>query len=153
MSDSENKIQHPAGVFRRFAAMTYDALLLFATLLVAMGIAKAITGAEMVPRLLGQAIVLLVIFGFFAFFWKRGGKTLGMQTWRLHLESNDGSDVTFKHCALRIVGATLSFATGGLGYFWLWFDKQNRALPDILSNTMVFHKPKDKKKKADKKVG
>lgn len=148
MSNSENKIQQPAGVFRRFAAMTYDAILLFATLLFALGVAKAITGEEMVPRLLGQVIDLAVIFGFFAFFWKRGGQTLGMQTWHLHLQSNDGSKVSFKHCALRIVGAILSFATAGLGYFWIWFDKQGRALPDIISNTTVIHKPKAKKKKA-----
>ncbi len=148
MGNSKSEIQQSAGVFRRFAAMTYDAILLLAVLLFAMGIAKAITGAEMVPRALGQAVVLLVIFGFFAFFWKRGGQTLGMQTWRLHLKSNDESRISFKHCALRLLGALLSFAALGLGYLWVWIDKKNRAWPDIISKTQIVHKPKEKKKKA-----
>lgn len=147
MSNLESKNQKPAGLFRRFAAMTYDALLLIATLLVSLGIALAINRGEEVPRLISQGIVLLVIFGFFAFFWRRGGQTLGMQTWRLHLESNDGEKVTFKHCAFRILGAALSFATAGLGYFWLWFDQEKRTWPDIISKTMVMHHPKEKKKK------
>jgi len=137
VSNSEFKNQKPAGLFRRFAAMSYDALLLLASLLFFLGIALAIHGEEELPRPVAQAIVLLVIFCFFAFFWRRGGQTLGMQTWRLFLQSNGGEKVTIKHCALRFLGAILSFATAGLGYFWMWFDKENRTWPDMISKTMV----------------
>lgn len=143
------KNQKPAGVLRRIAAMTYDALLLFAVLLLTLGLALAANGGEQLPLLASRTIVLLVIFGFFMFFWKRGGQTLGMQTWRLHLQSNDNSRIKLKHCALRLLGALLSFATFGFGYFWLWIDKKNRALPDIMSDTTLVFRPKEKKKRGD----
>ncbi|MGB0866156.1 MAG: RDD family protein [Granulosicoccaceae bacterium] len=150
MSNDKAIISKPAGLFRRLAAMSYDALLLLATMLFALGVALAVNGGEVLPRLVNQIIVLLVIFGFFAFFWRRGGQTLGMQTWRLHLESSDNSPIRVKHCALRIAGSILSFAALGLGYFWLWIDKDKRTWPDMLSGSMVVHRPKKKKQKAKK---
>ncbi len=150
MDDSEIKNQRPAGVFRRFAAMTYDALLLIAVLLLALAIALAINGGEELPRSVARLVVVLVIFLFFYFFWSRGGQTLGMQTWRLHLEIQDGAGISVKQSALRTLGALLSFACLGLGYFWLWFDREQRAWPDIISGTRVVHRPKKKKNKASK---
>lgn len=148
MTDNNTPHDKPAGLFRRLAAMSYDALLLLATMLFALGVAFFVNDREVLPRAVNQAIVLAVIFGFFAFFWRRSGQTLGMQTWRLHLRSNDGGAISFKHCALRILGSLLSFATAGLGYLWLWFDGQKRTWPDIISATTVVHRPKEKKTRA-----
>lgn len=127
--------------------MAYDGLLLIAVLLLALAVALAVNGGDEVPRTIAQAVVALVAFLFFCFFWMRGGQTLGMQTWRLQLENPNGDAVNLKHCALRSLGALLSFATAGLGYFWIWFDRDNRAWPDILSGTQVVHRPKTKKNK------
>lgn len=144
MKPSNALPQQPAGVFRRFAAMFYDAFLLFAVLMASLMIAVALNSGEMVPRVPATLIVLLVNFSFFSFFWKRGGQTLGMKTWHLRLVSNNGGNISTTQCAWRVLGAALSLATAGLGYFWQWIDKDQRTLPDIISGTRVMYQPKNK---------
>ena len=137
-----------AGVLRRFGAMLYDLLIVVAlavivTLLFFPFTGKAITPGESgaVERIY-QAALLLVVVLFFCVFWTWRGQTLGMLAWRLRVERNDGAFLTWRDALLRLGGAWVSFAALGLGYFWIWIDRDGLAWHDRWSGTRVVVLPK-----------
>lgn len=62
--------------------------------------------------------MLVIVAGFYCLFWLKNGQTLGMQAWRLTLDTSDGSTLTLRHCLVRLAAAIPSIAVGGLGYWW-----------------------------------
>jgi uncharacterized RDD family membrane protein YckC len=140
-----------AGVLRRFGAMFYDALLLvlavlpITTAIFLLFTHEAITpsGSGVVERIY-QATLLLVIGLFFAVFWTWSGQTVGMLAWRLRVERNDGALLTWRDALLRLAGASVSLAALGLGYFWIWIDRDRLAWHDRWSGTRVVVMPKRK---------
>ncbi|MGH7129142.1 MAG: RDD family protein, partial [Planctomycetaceae bacterium] len=108
----------PAGLLRRFAAIVYDSLLLFAVLFFA-------SLAVIVPFDIryGDPLYSLYLlytyavgFLFFGWFWTHGGQTLGMRTWRIRLESAGGDIITWRRALLRYVAALLSWLLLGGGF-------------------------------------
>jgi uncharacterized RDD family membrane protein YckC len=140
-----------AGVLRRFGAMFYDTLLLvlavlpITTAIFLLFTHEAITpsGSGVVERIY-QATLLLVIGLFFAVFWTWSGQTVGMLAWRLRVERNDGALLTWRDALLRLAGASVSLAALGLGYFWIWIDRDRLAWHDRWSGTRVVVMPKKK---------
>jgi uncharacterized RDD family membrane protein YckC len=127
---------------RRMAALLYDALLLAAILFVAAALATFVIqlgmGVEFDPTNLFYRLYLLAVsFGFFAWFWIRGGQTLGMRAWRLKVLRNDGQPLTLRDALLRYLAAMLSWAACGLGFLWILVDKENLAWHDRLSGTRL----------------
>lgn len=68
--------------------------------------------------------------------------TLGMQAWRLRVQTLEGCPLTVKQSLIRCAVAWLSLLALGLGYLWVLFDKQRRSWPDIASNTQTVVLPK-----------
>ena len=135
-------------LLRRFAAMLYDGLLVLALLMIATVPFVAVRGGEPVEtegNQLYQATMLLVAYLFFTGFWSRSGKTLGMQSWRLRLETPDGSIPGFGAASLRFAAAILSWLPLGLGFFWQLWDKDRLTWHDRLSGTRVRHYPKEER--------
>ncbi|HEY7640907.1 MAG TPA: RDD family protein [Steroidobacteraceae bacterium] len=140
-----------AGVLRRFGAMLYDTLLIVLAILPITTVPfllftrEAITpgGSGIVERLY-QAALLLVIVLFFCVFWTWSGQTVGMLAWRLRVERNDGALLTWRDALLRLAGACVSLAALGLGYFWIWIDRDRLAWHDRWSGTRVVVVPKRK---------
>lgn len=140
----------PAGVMLRFTAMIYDLLLLmalwfiiaaiFMTLRTALGGDPQAPGGPILTSLL-----FIASFWFYSFFWRRGGQTLGMRAWRLRLINTTGKPLSLTQCLLRFMCAIPSLALFGLGYFWLWFDKDKQTWHDKFSETKVVQEPKTKK--------
>lgn len=139
----------PAGVLRRLGAMLYDALLVIALLMVATAALLPLTGGEAITAdrvgvfeyLYRIALVALVV-AFFGLFWTRRGQTLGMAAWRLKLIRIDGALPTWRDALIRLAAACLSWAALGLGYFWIWIDRDRLAWHDRLSATRVIVLPK-----------
>ena len=136
-------------LWRRFAAMVYDCLLLFAVSMAYGGFSIAINKIifqstnDNVTGLLFQIGWLLACVGFFCYFWRRGGQTLGMRAWRLKLVRQDGlQTITYWQCMLRCFFATLSLLLFGIGYWWTLVDADHRALHDRLTKTQVLLIPK-----------
>jgi uncharacterized RDD family membrane protein YckC len=132
------------GLPRRLAAAGYDCLILAALLVLAdavlvlplqagLGISAEAIGAHPLFRL----YLLLVILGFFTWFWTHGGQTLGMRAWRLRLVRADGSPVDARRALLRLAAAALSWAALGAGFLWVLFDRDRLAWHDRISNTRL----------------
>lgn len=140
-----------AGVFRRFGAMFYDALLIIALWMVATAFLLPLTGGEAITSERVGALeyvyrfVLLAIFvAFFGLFWTRRGQTLGMAAWKIRIERVDGARLTWADVMKRLAGAFVSFFALGLGYFWIWIDRDRLAWHDRWSGTRVVQLPKKK---------
>ena len=138
-------------LWRRFAAMVYDSLPLFAISMgygaVYIAVAKYIFQAttDTATGALFQLGWALVLVGFFCYFWHRGGQTIGMRAWRLQLvQQGTIKFVSYRQCLLRCLFATLSLLLFGIGYWWSFFDKNRQTLQDRLTKTEVIMLPKPK---------
>ncbi|QFU03018.1 RDD family protein [Halomonas sp. THAF5a] len=143
----------PAGLSRRLGAMLYDGLLVLAIWIVIAALHLVVVrllldlpaeqvGAGAAQVLSLRLLMALAAFVFFAFFWTRGGMTLGMQAWRLRVQTLDGCSITALQALQRFLVATLSLLAFGLGYLWILFDAEKRSWPDIVSGTRVVVLPK-----------
>lgn len=149
-----------AGFLRRLLAMVYDTLVAIAVgmcaamvMIVALvvmlkngvldlqGYAEPadLIQASFVYKLLIQSWVGLWIAGFFLWFWKRGGQTLGMRAWRLRIYSTVDEPMTWARLLLRLVSSL-----GGLGTLLVLFDIKNKqSLQDLLAKTEVLKLSKE----------
>jgi len=136
------------GLMRRLAAIMYDLLLVAALLFLTTIPFIALRGGE--PVEVGEnaayrAILGIVVYGFFVGFWTRSGRTLGMQSWGLQLETANGETPTFTAASLRFFAAIISWAPVGLGFLWQLWDKDKLAWHDRISGTRLVHYPKPRK--------
>lgn len=106
---------------RRLACMVYEAMLLFGVIffaeailmLLIVGIAKMPVDTFSHSRqasLMQQVWVFLVLGLYFVYFWQKKGQTLPMQTWRIRLVCENGSERVplAKACARYLLS-------------WMWF--------------------------------
>jgi uncharacterized RDD family membrane protein YckC len=139
----------PAGLLRRLGAVLYDGLLLVAVLMVTTALFLPFTGGRAldpqerpVLEWVYRATLLLVTVAFFGVFWTRRGQTLGMASWRLRIEREDGGALTWGDTVRRLAAAVLSWLPFGLGYLWILIDPQRRAWHDRLSGTRILVMPR-----------
>ncbi len=133
------------GLLRRIAAMLYDTLLVTALLFLATIPFIAIRGGEPVEvgdNLLYRTVLALVVYAFFVGFWSRSGRTLGMQSWRLQLETADGDTPSVATASLRFFAAIVSFLPLGLGFLWQLWDRDNLTWHDRISQTRIVYYPR-----------
>ncbi len=136
------------GLLRRFGAILYDTLLVLALLfLVTIPFIAARGGDPVEPdgNFVYQLTLMLVVFLFFTDFWSLSGRTLGMQSWGLQLETSDGIVPAFSVATVRFFAAMLSWLVFGLGFLWQLWDKDELTWHDRLSGTRLRHYPKQKK--------
>lgn len=152
MNETPEKLPSPS-LARHLISMVYDTLLVIAVIFVVYGIALAAVvklsgGAqEVLHPLLGQALIVLSLVGFYSAFWLKSGQTLGMQAWRIKLVASDGSEPRFTQALLRCLGAAISAACLGAGYLWKLVDRNNRYWHDYLSKTELVLLPKSSRDK------
>jgi uncharacterized RDD family membrane protein YckC len=143
---SNTHSEKPPALPRRLAALLYDTLLvlpiIMASVALSMGIRTLIYGttegdlatAELHPQLV-QLIAVVAVCAFFSWFWLRNGQTLGMQAWRIKLVTMEGDRISARQSIIRCLGALLSAACLGLGYWWCLIDPQGRYWHDRMSGT------------------
>lgn len=135
-----------AGLLRGLGAALYDSLLVLALMFLGTLPFVAVRGGEPVsPGNTGyQLTILFIAFGFFVGFWAGHGRTLGMQSWGLRIETADGSRPTAGQCAMRFFAAILSWAVLGAGFWWQLVDREGLSWHDRLSGTRLRYYPKIK---------
>lgn len=133
----------PAPLWRRLAALVYDALIVVALWMLATALVLPFTGGEAIAagRVWYQIYLFVVAAGFFILFWRLGGQTLGMRAWRLHIVDADGGRVSWARATLRAVAALPSALAFGAGFLWSLFDAERRAWHDVWSHTRLVHTP------------
>jgi uncharacterized RDD family membrane protein YckC len=106
-----------AGIARRYAALLYEALLVFAIVFIASFLLTPLVSPESasatssltLPSTLGRSVSFVVLFSllaaFFAWSWSGGRRTLPMKTWRLALVTRNGAPLSRRTAALRYLAA------------------------------------------------
>ena len=143
---SHSTLVYYAPLWKRFAAMIYDTLLVVAVSMAYAGISLAINkrllnGAEdYVSGLLFQLGWLATIMLFFCFFWSRAGQTLGMRAWRLKIINCQQQSPSWLQCIARCILAPI----GWLLFFLALFRADRQCLHDRLTHTQTIILPKYK---------
>ena len=129
---------------RRFGAIIYDCLLVLALLFLAtLPFIGTRDGESVEPgTFLHQLTLLLVVYLFFVGFWSGYGRTLGMQSWRLRIETVAGAKPSYAASSLRFFAAILSWLPAGLGFWWQLWDADRLTWHDRISGTRLRHYPK-----------
>ena len=133
-----------ASLGRRFGAIIYDSFLVLALMFLGTLPFVAVRGGEPVNpgNTVYQFTLLLIAYLFFTGYWSLYGRTLGMQSWRLKIESADGSKPGFAAATLRFFAAVVSWLPAGLGFWWQLWDRDRLAWHDRISGTRLVHYPK-----------
>lgn len=133
------------GLLRRFGAIIYDALLVTALLfIITLPFIATRAGEAVEPNdFLYQLSLLVVTYAFFVGFWTSKGRTLGMQSWGLQLETADQRPATLAQTSIRFFAAILSWLPLGLGFWWQLWDRDRLTWHDRLSRTRLVHYPRN----------
>lgn len=164
----------------RMAAILYDGMLILALLflvgtvltvigtLLTMNTGTESSQAQSLPRWYQNLIMtpsfMLTLVGFYGLFWRRGGQTLGMQTWRLKTVNSNGHLLTWGQSFKRILAASIMPLIFGIigsiiggsrpilltsvflgfvfNYAFCLFNPRGLAVQDMLSNTITLKMPK-----------
>ncbi|MGB9669983.1 MAG: RDD family protein [Halothiobacillaceae bacterium] len=132
----------PAGLLRRLGALFYDWLLIAALWFVLTALLLPFTGGEALPERgpwhwAYQTALLLVALGFYLWFWRKGGQTLGMRAWRVRLIDEVGETPRLATLLRRALWAVPSWGLFGLGVLAMVLDPERRALQDRMSGTRL----------------
>ncbi len=143
-----------AGLLRRIAALLYDGCLVAAIWMVLGLLLLLIVGPErnqlvddvvQTDPILDVVLFLLMVAsssGFYIWFWTQSGQTLGMIAWRIKVESSTGGLISYPQGVIRYLTAWPAFFILGIGYFWLYIDRDGNAVHDKLSGSKVVLLPK-----------
>lgn len=154
---SPQSAPRPAPVLKRLLALGYDLFILAALSMAYWAVATLImvnllnvdTAKDYQPmsESLGFPLGwLATLIGFYWFFWKRAGQTIGMRAWRLKLIAVEGGSPSHQRILLRIALGPLSLLVFGLGYLWCFFNQKRMAWHDLASRTRVISLPLPHKK-------
>lgn len=176
-SEEELTIAKPG---TRMAAILYDGMLILALLflvgtlltvigtLITMETGSESSQAQSLPTWYQNVVMtpsfILTLVGFYGIFWRRGGQTLGMQTWRLKTVNSNGHLLTWGQSFKRILAASImplifgiigsvvdgsravlltsAFLGFAFNYAFCLFNPRGLAVQDLLSNTITLKMPK-----------
>jgi len=141
------------GLLLRLTIVIYDGLLLAGVLFAAYTVIFALSLLLPEPitssawlKHLQFAMLVLLSFLFYGWFWVNGGQTLGMRAWHLYLIKEDGKFISWKQAAIRYCSAFLSWICIGLGFAFILLNRDKKTWHDILSkSSIVRHKATTKK--------
>ncbi|WP_044618680.1 RDD family protein [Gynuella sunshinyii] len=130
-------------LFKILAAIFYDLIVVCGILMITgfiiIPIYHGLTHEDSVPagNWLFRIILYLVVFGYYAFSWLRGGQTIGMKSWKLRLVSDTHKPMTLPKLFIRFVGGQLSFSIALIGYLMLLIGPRHRMLHDLISGSHI----------------
>ena len=131
------------GIRRRLASLLYESLLILGVLALAFLVPHLILGIFFQATLPGWALwlhIFLVMGLYFVWYWRHGGQTLAMQTWKIQIESVFGGLPSLKQAWLRYALAWAGISFFGAGLVWALFDRDRQFLHDRLAGTRITFK-------------
>lgn len=129
------------GILCRLICGIYEALLLVGVIAAAVVFPQmlyAMVANQTAPHWLMQYHLLAILAFYFTWFWRHGGQTLAMKTWKIRLENvrNDEA-ITLTQCLLRFALCWPSWLCFGAGIFWALFDREQQFLHDRIAGTRL----------------
>lgn len=107
----------------------------------AVGGVAEVDGVVIVALIVAFAALFAVIFGYFPFFWARGGQTPGMRPFGLWVvRDRDGTSISWRSAVLRMVAMYFVSSVLYLGFIWVFFDKRRRSWHDLVAGTVVIRR-------------
>ena len=130
-----------AGFFKRVFSLIYDSLAITGIILSLSLLLVLLNGGYAEENSIAGLIQLLILIlsgpCFYTYFWiANEGQTVGMQAWKIKLISQK-KDLSIVLCLLRCFISLISFLIFGIGYFLILFNKDNRSLADLLTDTQI----------------
>lgn len=121
------------------ACLLYELLTVIAIVFVSAGLFLWIGGdaTHGVKRLFLQIFLWLTVGAYFVWCWRKSGRTLAMQAWKLKLVADDNQLLGLKIAMLRYVLATLGMVLFGLGFLWAMIDSQHLFLHDRILKSRI----------------
>lgn len=126
-------------LWRRFAAMVYDALALFGVLFAAAAVALALRRGETITPETPwfTAYLFLSAWAYLGYSWRRG-RTLGMQSWKIRIiDARTGHAPRWHQTLRRLIVGCVSLAAGGLGFWRSLWHPEGATWHDTLSGTCL----------------
>jgi uncharacterized RDD family membrane protein YckC len=137
---------HYAGAISRLVAFAADVgalwgIYLLATALVNFAV-RLVTGHSY--TLTNHRIVAIVVlsvwaFIYFSYQWAVSGKTIGMAVFGIQVVTAEGRPISPRQAVLRTLGLALTFATLGIGFLGIVYQRERRALDDFVAGTAVVY--------------
>ena len=123
-------IMNNVGLFKRLLINFYDVILLFAVLyFFTIPIILFTQGNAVLNSYLYQLYLILIVFFYYAWFWKKYNQTLGMKIWKVKIYSRYSLDISYLQSFIRIIIALIG------GHLLLIF--YSESLQDKLSKTYL----------------
>jgi uncharacterized RDD family membrane protein YckC len=120
-----------AGFWIRFVAYFIDSVIL--------GVALSVCILLMFI-IIGIPLFFIVAFGYFPYFWWKGGATPGMKMLGVKVvRAIDGGPLTGSMAVMRFIGYIVSSAVFDLGFIWVAFEPRKRGWHDMIADTVVIH--------------
>ena len=118
------------GLFKRLLINFYDVILLFAVLyFFTIPIILFTQGNAVLDSYMYQLYLILIVFLYYAWFWKKYNQTLGMKIWKVKIYSRCSLDISYLQSFVRIIIALIG------GHLLLIF--YSESLQDKLSKTYL----------------
>jgi uncharacterized RDD family membrane protein YckC len=152
-STNQTSPTRSAPLWRRFAALGYDSLILMAlsmgygALITSVKVALGTQGQDYQPMLKSPLYFLgwlVVLVGFFLYSWCRSGQTIGMRAWRIRVIPNDSAHkaLSLKQGLARCLLGTFSMLALGAGYWYGLFNREGNTWHDVKTQSRVILIPK-----------
>jgi uncharacterized RDD family membrane protein YckC len=118
------------GLFKRLLINFYDVILLFAVLyFFTIPIILLTQGNAVLNSYLYQLYLILIVFLYYAWFWKKYNQTLGMKIWKVKIYSRCSLEISYLQSFIRIIIALIG------GHLMLIF--YSESLQDKFSKTYL----------------
>ena len=118
------------GLIRRLLVNFYDLILLFAVLyFFTIPIIMITDGNAVIGNIFYQTYLILIVFFYYAWFWRKYNQTLGMKIWKIKIYSRYSLKITYLQSIKRILIALLG------GHILLLINDES--LQDKLSDTYL----------------
>jgi len=118
------------GFLKRLLINFYDLILLFAVLyFFTIPIIFLTEGNAVLDSVIYQLYLFIIIYLYYAWFWKKYNQTLGMKIWKVKIYSKYSLEITYIQSLKRIIFALLG------GHLLLLF--KSESLQDIISSTYL----------------
>ncbi len=124
-------------IWRRFASILYDSLLVIAVLIImSIPFFSFDLQENNLLKVIIQIYYYLITQYFFVWFWVHNEGTLGMKTWKIKIICNNNR-LSYKQAIIRFNVAIISLLFFGLGFIISLFRKDKKCFHDIISKTAL----------------